>query len=487
LPGLIESAFWLADPVTARGGFIRIKGWCFVDRTWCNVEQPGGIAAAGIDIVIETDIGRQVFENLRPFEDRPEIAAAHPGAPADCGFCFILPIEGRPIGNAIELRVKYRNSVIAVTYPKVLLGNLDVPQAAANLGIQAAASAKLENLLLNEYERLAGTILKKSQPITLYIDPSFACNLKCPHCISESLRSQRFKRPVMKQDMFHHIMEVYGPRLIGVIFSLWGEPLLNRRLAEFVRAAKDHDIYAEMSTNLSVPLSNERLEDLISAGFDEIRLSIDGATQENYEKYRVGGSLDLVLDNLRRMVASKCRLGQHKPVLKWQFLIWPWNRHEIEPAAQMAKAIGVDMFYAFPGDPWADIRDKRARAPQDNAIRLSPDQRQRIGNNRAALLRNRQPVGCGFLDHALAINSDGVVHPCCYIVEPKDAVAHIAEPGSVFNAPALTSLRSFVRTVTNTTEFGPSPCANCGLLEAGHIEDAISFDQAITPLQQVNP
>jgi MoaA/NifB/PqqE/SkfB family radical SAM enzyme len=486
---LIESAFWLADPVNARGGFIRIKGWCFVDRNWCRVEEAGGIAPAGVDIVVSTDAGRQVFENLRPFEDRPDVAATNQGAPADCGFCFVVPIEGRPIPNEIEVRVKYRNSVIAVTYPESLLSNLDLRTAARMLGIQAAGTAKLENLLLNEYERIAGTIVKQSQPITLYIDPSFACNLKCPHCISESLRSQRFKRPVMKQDMYDHILEVYGSRLIAVIFSLWGEPLLNRRLGAFVRAAKDRGIYAEMSTNLSVPMSNERLEDIVSAGFDEIRLSIDGATQENYEKYRVGGSLDLVLNNLQRMVEVKRRLGLQKPVLKWQFLIWPWNRHEIAQAAEMAKDIGVDMFYAFPGDPWSEIRDPRPRMKRDDTIALHPDSRQRMRRNRDERLRNRQPVGCGFLDHALAINSDGVVHPCCYVVEPKDAVAHVldrADGGSVFNAPGLANLRRFVSDAMIATECGPSPCVSCGLLEAGHIEDTISFDQAIILLQEAS-
>ena len=101
MPGLIESAFWLADPANGRGGFIRVKGWCFVDRTWCSVEEESGAASAGIDIVVSTDVGRQVFKDLRPFENRPDAAASNSGAPADCGFCFVLPIEGKPIAKEI--------------------------------------------------------------------------------------------------------------------------------------------------------------------------------------------------------------------------------------------------------------------------------------------------------------------------------------------------------------------------------------------------
>jgi hypothetical protein len=155
----------------------------------------------------------------------------------------------------------------------------------------------------------------------------------------------------------------------------------------------------------------------------------------------------------------------------------------------MARAIGVDMFYAFPGDPWTNIRDPRPRRPQDDTIDLDYERRQRICGTRGERLRNRQPVGCSFLDHTLAINSDGAVHPCCYVVEPKDAVAHVLDNedgASLFNAPGLTKLRRFVGGITVATGFGPSPCVGCGLLEAGHIEDTISFDQAITLLQEMS-
>jgi MoaA/NifB/PqqE/SkfB family radical SAM enzyme len=486
LPGVIESALWLANRSSPRNGFVRIKGWCFIDANWCKIEEESGSAPTTIDITIITDAGRETFENLHPIEARPDVVAAHSGAPPNCGFCFVLPIEGAPVSNELELSFKYRGSVVGVARIDNLLNGLDTGHVAGALKIPAGLHDKLENLLLSEYERAAGIIVKKSQPTILYIDPSFSCNLKCPHCISEHLRSKRLNRPVMKQDMFDHILDIYGSKLICAIFTLWGEPLLNRRLAEFVRAAKRHSIFVEMSTNLSVPLSNERLDDIVSAGIDEIRLSIDGATQENYEKYRVGGSLDLVLDNLRRMVEAKKRLGLRKPVLKWQFLVWPWNRHEIDAACRIATEIGADTFYTLPGDPWADNRQTRPRLPSDEAISLAPEFKQRLHGNRDHRRRNRHPVGCDFLDYSLAINSDGTVHPCCYVVEPKEAVTHVNAAGEhpPFNAPAIVNLRRFVGDLSDETSAGPSPCANCGSLSDGHVPGGISFDLAIAVLVQ---
>jgi MoaA/NifB/PqqE/SkfB family radical SAM enzyme len=321
----------------------------------------------------------------------------------------------------------------------------------------------------------------------MYVDPSFNCNLHCPHCISENLRAKRFQRPVMKQDMFEHILEVYGPYLVRVTFALWGEPTLNRRLPEFVRKIKGHGAFAEMSTNLSVPLTDARLDDLVSAGFDEIRLSIDGATKAAYEIYRVGGSLELVLNNVRRMVAAKKRMGLRTPRLKWQFLEWPWNEHEIDEARRMATEIGVDLFYTIAGDPWRLDLEQRPRRPDDDAARIDPKLRQRMRDARAARLRNRHAVGCDFLDHTMAVNSDGSIHPCCYIVEPKDAVGHIldgaGEGGEPFNSPAVVRLRQFVKDLAEESATGPTPCAFCGLLADGHIRDHLGLGDALTILK----
>ena len=65
--------------------------------------------------------------------------------------------------------------------------------------------------------------------------------------------------------------------------------------------------------------------------------------------------------------------------------------------------------------------------------------------------------GCDYLYSAISINSNGLVHPCCYVVAPGDAVGDAGEPvGHLRNAPVLRTARSALAAVAMGA---PGPCA----------------------------
>ena len=85
-------------------------------------------------------------------------------------------------------------------------------------------------------------------------------------------------------------------------------------------------------------------EAYVESGLDYMVMSIDGATQPAYEKFRRNGDLELVFENIRKLVSAKRRLGKRTPVLSWNFLAFEHNAHEIPLATQMARKLGVDRF-----------------------------------------------------------------------------------------------------------------------------------------------
>ena len=95
-----------------------------------------------------------------------------------------------------------------------------------------------------------------------------------------------------------------------------------------------------MSTNLNKPLSPQMAEDIIKSGLDVMIVSLDGVTQEVYEKYRVGGRLDRVLDNVKLLVQKKKELGSSTPHMEWQFIVMQQNEHQMEEAQQLAADFG---------------------------------------------------------------------------------------------------------------------------------------------------
>ena len=88
--------------------------------------------------------------------------------------------------------------------------------------------------------------------------------------------------------------------------------------------------------------SEAAAEQLISSGLDILILSIDGASQESYEKYRIGGNFRNVIDHISLLVKKKRERGSTTPYICWQFLVMKHNEHEVETAKKMAEELGVD-------------------------------------------------------------------------------------------------------------------------------------------------
>jgi radical SAM protein with 4Fe4S-binding SPASM domain len=74
-----------------------------------------------------------------------------------------------------------------------------------------------------------------------------------------------------------------------------------------------------------------------------MRFSVDGATQETYQKNRVGGKFDRVHRNMKMMV-DMAQERKSDIRLEWQMIALKNNEHEIAMAEGMAREIGINFF-----------------------------------------------------------------------------------------------------------------------------------------------
>jgi MoaA/NifB/PqqE/SkfB family radical SAM enzyme len=213
--------------------------------------------------------------------------------------------------------------------------------------VAEALTLKILNLLLGRHHFETRSTSVLSHPFGLVIDPSNICQLECPGCVhsgpSKDLRLFDWPKGTLPESLLSSLLERYGPYAIGVNFYSYGEPLLNLSTHKLIRLAKTYLMRTSISTSLSV--SRFDAEAYVESGLDYMTLSIDGATQPVYERFRRKGSLDLVLDNIRKLVSAKRRLRKRTPELSWQFLAFEHNVHEIPTAAAMARKLGVDRFH----------------------------------------------------------------------------------------------------------------------------------------------
>lgn len=213
---------------------------------------------------------------------------------------------------------------------------------------------RLFNLYLNRYEIVRLRPVLRSRPTRLVVEPTNVCNLRCPYCHTGAGRFGR-KPAMMRLEPYRKVIEEIGDYLLLIEVFNWGEALLNPQLPDIIAAASSRGISTRVNTNFSVPFTTADAERLVASGLTDLFVSVDGPTQAIYERYRVGGDLDLVARNCRLLAETKKRLGQTLPRLTLQFLEFPFNATEGEAMRQMAAELDMELFAvrgALPDPEW---------------------------------------------------------------------------------------------------------------------------------------
>lgn len=253
-------------------------------------------------------------------------------------------------------------------------------------------------------------------PFTISVEPTTACNLRCPECPS-GLRA--FTRPTgnLRTDFFRKLMDELAPDLLWLIFYFQGEPYINPAFLDMVAYAKSKKIYTITSTNGHF-LNEENARKTVESGLGRLIISVDGATQEVYESYRKEGKLDAVLQGARNVVAMKRKLNARTPHVIFQFLVVRPNEHQIPEIYRLAKEIGVDEVKLKTAQVY-DYRNGNPLIPLDE--RYARYRRQEDGTYR---VKNKLLNHCWKLWHSCVITWDGRVVPCCF---DKDAAHQLGD------------------------------------------------------------
>lgn len=294
----------------------------------------------------------------------------------------------------------------------------------------------------------------KGHPLKLTFDPISVCQLRCPLCPT-GRRLQDRGSGHAKLHIFQHLMDEIGDELFFVDFYNWGEPLLNKHLEDMIEIASSKRIMTSMSSNLSLPLTDERARKLVGSGLGELICSLDGSTQETYATYRRRGDFKLAVENLRKIVQAKKELGSSRPSIIWRFYVFNFNEHEVEDARALAEEVGVDRFvlgspylendqFEMSADERAEARSWAPNDPQRNRYHSShPEYADPAAS---ATIRSR----CDWHYLSTAINPDGGVAPCCAVFKKAHDFGSLEEAGdpptsvpymNVLNNPSFVAIR----------------------------------------------
>ena len=197
-------------------------------------------------------------------------------------------------------------------------------------------------------------------------------------------------------------------RITEIELSNYGEILLNPDLPKVVEHAYRRGVRLTAKNGVNLNHAKEEvLEALVRFRFRALYCSIDGASQETYERYRVRGEFERVIENVKKINSYKWRHNTRYPELLWRFIVFGHNEHEIPKAREMAGELGMG------------FRTKLSWDPEFSPIRDEEFVKRELGVDVASRAEYKQARGADYMQHLCLelwskpqINWDGKVLGC---------------------------------------------------------------------------
>ncbi|MFZ5969491.1 MAG: radical SAM/SPASM domain-containing protein [Bacillota bacterium] len=171
-------------------------------------------------------------------------------------------------------------------------------------------------------------------PLHLDIEPTNACNLKCPMCPRTVLIQEdksKFKVSSLDMETYKKIIdEAVAIGVYSIKLNWLGEPLVHPNIVDMVKYAKIKGIEDVMFNTNGVALDENMSIKLIDAGLDKIFFSFDSPFKEKYEAIRVGATFEKTLNNIKRFVEIRKEKGKDTPLTRISMVLMETNQDEYE-------------------------------------------------------------------------------------------------------------------------------------------------------------
>jgi len=243
------------------------------------------------------------------------------GPGGDCWFCcpeWIANREKACLGNVLTSSIKeVWNSSTALAIRRAMYDN-DIDQWCRKKGCpvrHANAVFELDSLSTQRRGELfdestvarirQGTPTLEGFPSYLNLGHDYRCNLKCIMCASPLYTKQYGNHGLSVDQLTEKIFAEITANIQWVrriYFSVFGDPFASKRLLMFMqrdlRGASHVEL--EVLTN-GLLLTPKMWKSIAHNRFRAIRVSVDGARRETYEKIRLGGRWKTLMHNLTHL------------------------------------------------------------------------------------------------------------------------------------------------------------------------------------------
>lgn len=360
--------------------------------------------------------------------------------------------------------------------------------------------------------------LKKGKmivPTEIQIDPEAFCNDNCSFCSyrkedgynNEMLKliggkpskdNKAIGRPGIDSRIPDNILldvpyQMVDAGIPAIEITGGGEPTLHPKFIEFYRTCGEVGLDIGLVTNGS--RLNDEIIRLVATYGQWIRISMDSSNQTTHKKIHRTPNDDFEkrLGNLRKLISIRKEMGRTvRPdgsglTIGISFIITPENYDDIESAARLYAAIGVDhirfsWMYDKQGTAGLDAGQIRHIGEIIPRLQTELDRDNfKIFNekNRIQLYTAKNEFKkCNFQRFVIAIGADSGCYPCCIMKYNKDF-----EYGNL-KSNTLQEIVTSMNTDKFMKELNPARCYPCWLSDRNaSITNAIA-DPSYTPIEK---
>ena len=247
-------------------------------------------------------------------------------------------------------------------------------------------------------------------------------------------------------------MDQLAPTLSYLTFYFQGEPYLNPAFTEMVGYASTKGIYTATSTNAHF-LNAEVAHATVRSKLSRLIISLDGTTQDAYAAYRVGGSLEKVVEGTRNIIAAKKALRSKTPHVIFQFLVVAPNEHQIPDVYKLAKELEVDQVVLKTAQIYNYEKGSDLIPKSDRYSRYMKN------DNGTYSIKNKLDDHCWRMWHSCVVTWDGKVVPCCFDKDAHFVLGDLKKNSfkDIWNGADYQQFRRTLMISRNTIEM----CRNC--------------------------
>jgi len=205
-----------------------------------------------------------------------------------------------------------------------------------------------EPVVLLTEDQFTDNSIVTSLPTEICFDFDYTCNFKCPSCRLDIINHNGGPMSEINNRMVEKIKKLIIDRYIETNSPLtirWagGEPFVSHaylNLWEYI-ASKKTQIKHIIQTNGSYLKKKKNLLEKMLSNISELRISFDAGTKETYEKIRVNGVWEDLIENCKFIIDLVNKTGTTTKINS-DFVVQFDNYQEIPIYIELTKSLGFD-------------------------------------------------------------------------------------------------------------------------------------------------